>query len=140
MQKNIIIGLVALVFLGGWYVYQSQSSLSVSPTPSQTTSDTVPVKEFTMTSFFVMENGKPAPQFSMKELAVTKGDRVRIKVTNTAGSHNFTIDEFNVFAETPLNQEVTIEFVADKAGEFVYYCAMPNHRQNGHWGTLRVTE
>ena len=76
----------------------------------------------------------------MKELEVNKGDLVRLKVTVTAGEHDFKIDEFNVYSETPLNEEVIIEFVADQAGEFVYYCTKPNHRKNGHWGTLTVLE
>lgn len=97
-----------------------------------------PVKEFTMTSFYEMENGKPHPQFSLNEIKVKKGDKVRIKVTNTKGSHDINIDEFGVKAETPLDKEVIVEFVADKAGQFVYYCSKPGHRQNGHWGNLIV--
>lgn len=91
-----------------------------------------------MTSFFEMVDGKPAPQFSVKEIRVTKGDRVRIKVTNTKGMHDFVIDEFKVYKETPLNEEVVVEFTADKAGSFVYYCSKPNHRSLGQWGTLVV--
>lgn len=98
------------------------------------------IKEFTMTSFYEMKDGKPAPQFSLKEIMVKKGDRVRIKVTNTKGVHDFTLNEYNIFKETPLNQEVMIEFTADKAGEFVYYCSKPTHRALGQWGTLRVLE
>lgn len=97
-------------------------------------------KEFTMTSFVVMEDGKPKPQYSVKELTVRKGDKVKIKVTVTKGMHDFNIDEFNVKSETPLDVETTIEFTADKAGEFIYYCSKPGHRANGHWGTLKVIE
>lgn len=99
-----------------------------------------PVKEFSMTSFTEIIDGQYFPQFSTKKLEVNKGDLVRIKVTVTSGTHDFKIDEFDVYSETPLNEEVTIEFVADKAGEFVYYCTKPNHRANGHWGTLTVLE
>ena len=53
---------------------------------------------------------------------------------------DFVIDEYNIKKATPINEEVVIEFTADKAGEFVYYCSMPNHRQLGQWGTLLVTE
>jgi nitrous oxide reductase len=97
-------------------------------------------KEFSMTSFYEMVDGKPRPQFSVKELVVRKGDKVKIKITNTKGSHDINIDEFNVKAETPLDKEVVVEFVADKAGEFIYYCSKPGHRANGHWGTLKVIE
>jgi uncharacterized cupredoxin-like copper-binding protein len=98
------------------------------------------VKEFSMDSFYEMENGKPHPQFSVKEITVKKGDKVKINITNTKGDHSFKIDEFDVFAETPLNETVSVEFTADKTGEFVYYCTKPGHRENGHWGTLKVVE
>ena len=117
-----------------------------TPTPATPEGSSTPhavspsVKKFTMTSFFVMEDGKPHPQFSVKDMSVKKGDTVEINVTNTKGMHDFNIDEYNVHQKTPLDQEVTISFTADKVGDFVYYCAMPNHRQNGHWGTLHVTE
>lgn len=97
-----------------------------------------PVKEFIMQSFVVMDNGQPKPQFSLKEMTVNKGDLVRIKITVTAGGHDFKIDEYNVYADTQLNQEYAVEFTADKAGEFVYYCTKPGHRALGHWGTLKV--
>lgn len=103
-------------------------------------SDT-PIKEFTMTSFTEVIDGKYYPQYSSKEITVKKGDLVRIKLTVTSGMHDFKIDEFNVYEDTKeLNKEYVIEFVADKAGEFVYYCTKPKHRENGHWGTLKVIE
>jgi nitrous oxide reductase len=89
-----------------------------------------------MTSYYD-ETGK---WFSLKEIDVKKGDKVRIKVTNTKGMHNFVIDEYGISQETPLNKETVIEFTADKAGEFVYYCSHPGHREGGQWGTLKVTE
>lgn len=98
------------------------------------------VKELTMTSFYELVDGKPKPQFSLREMIVRKGDKVRIKVTNTKGDHDFRLDEFNVNVATPLNEEVVVEFTADKAGDFVYYCGKPNHRTLGQWGTLKVTD
>lgn len=65
---------------------------------------------------------------------------MKVKVTVTKGTHDFNIDEFNVHVETPLDQEIVIEFTADKVGTFIYYCSKPGHRANGHWGTLTVTE
>ena len=96
------------------------------------------VKEFNTNSFFVMENGKPHPQFSLKEITVNKGDTVRIHVNVTKGMHDFNIDEFNVHSATPTDQTTVVEFIADKSGDFVYYCSMPGHRDLGHWGTLKV--
>jgi len=94
-----------------------------------------PLKEFAMDSFYD-ENGV---WFSLKEINVNKGDRVRIKVTNIKGKHDFIIDEYGINEITPLNEEVVIEFIADKTGEFVYYCSVPGHREKGQWGTLTVS-
>jgi len=104
----------------------------------QNSSDSV--KEVTMTSYASMIDNKPAPRFSIKEITVKKGDSVKINVTVTSGAHNFNIDEYNIHENTPLDEQVTIEFTADKAGKFIYYCSMPGHRGNGHWGVLNVVE
>lgn len=139
----IVIGVAAVLALG-FLIWGGKSAGPTLEDEAAAINDFVseeaPVKEFAMTSFYEMKDGKPAPQFSLKEITVNKGDRVRIKVTNTKGAHDFTLNEYNIFKETPLNEEVTIEFTADKAGEFVYYCAKMNHRELGQWGTLKVLE
>ena len=80
------------------------------------------------------------PQFSLKEMSVKKGDKVRLKVTNTKGVHDFVLDEYSISEETPAGEEIVIEFTADKVGEFTYYCSKPGHRAAGQFGTLTVTE
>ena len=75
-------------------------------------------------------------------LAANVGDTVRITVINGAPVlHDLKIDEFNVFTGelTTQDQQVTVEFVPDHPGDFVYYCNQPGHRQIGMWGTLTVT-
>ena len=99
-----------------------------------------PVHEIAMESFDTMVDGKYTPQFSLKEITVKKGEKVRININDTKGNHNFKIDEFNVLAETPMGQVTSVEFTPDKVGQFVYYCAKPHHRELGQWGTLTVTE
>lgn len=98
------------------------------------------VKEFSMTSFYEMVDNKPKPQYSLKEITVNKGDTVKITVTVTKGTHDFNIDGYNIHQETPLDKPTVVEFKADKPGTFIYYCSMPGHRANGHWGTLKVIE
>jgi len=116
-----------------------QPAEEVSTPVAETTADQN-VKEVVMESFTEIVDGKYFPQYSVKEVTVKKGDLVRFKITAKSGMHNFKIDEFDAFAETPLNEETVVEFTADKVGEFVYYCTKPGHRQNGHWGTLKVVE
>ncbi len=79
--------------------------------------------------------------FSTEEITVNKGDTVHITLTSEEGMHNIVIDEFNVQSDVVNEGEaITIEFVADKAGEFEYYCSVGNHRQMGMVGTLIVEE
>ena len=128
MNNKLIIGVVVAVLVIGFIAFAVVNQ-----------DNNAPVKEFTMQSFVEQVNGTFYPQFSIKEIRVDEGDLVRIKVTNTAGNHDFKLDEFNVYSATPLNQEMTIEFIADKTGTFEYYCTMPGHRAMGHWGTLIVS-
>lgn len=131
MNKYVIIGVVLFLLVGGFFLFSGGSSGTGNVV--KTASDR-PVKEFTMESYY----DNTGIWFSLKEIGVNKGDLVRIKITNIKGMHDFKIDELGVYSETPLNQETVVEFVADKAGEFIYYCAKPGHRQKGQWGTLKV--
>lgn len=135
----IVIIIAAIIIIGRLKDFGSENNIAGNNV-NLVADQNETVKEFTMTSFTEIIDGKYFPQFSSKEITVKKGDRVRIKITTTKGMHDFKIDEFNVYSETPLNQEVVIEFTADKVGDFVYYCTKPGHRQNGHWGTLKVIE
>lgn len=137
-----IIGLVIIVGIavGGYFFFQDKKPMSGETdknTVSQkkTSSETdLQAKEFTTTAYY----DETGVWFSLKEMRVKKGDLVRVHATNTKGMHDFTIDEFGIKKELPLNEEVTFEFTADKTGEFVFYCSKPGHRAKGQWGTLIV--
>ena len=158
MQSKYIAGIavVVVVIVGGIFLMNKpkvEPTESTSPTSGAQTevpTSTMPtleendtpemlvgeVKEFTLTAWYSPEDKRP--YFSLNEMTVNKGDTVRVKVTNTFGTHDFSLDEYGIKKETPLNQETVIEFVADKAGDFVYYCSKPGHRAAGQWGTLKV--
>jgi nitrite reductase (NO-forming) len=75
------------------------------------------------------------------ELVVAVGDTVRITVINGDPIlHDLKIDEFGVTTGemTTAEQTVVLEFVADRPGEFFYYCSVPGHQQAGMQGKLRV--
>lgn len=78
-------------------------------------------------------------KFVPATLKVKKGDNVEITFKNTGGTHDFTIDEFNVATnKIGDGDEETVTFVADKAGKFDYYCSVGNHRAMGMQGVLTV--
>jgi len=77
--------------------------------------------------------------FTPAEIRVAKGDKVKIIFQNVEGFHDWTIDEFN--AKTPqisAGQTATVEFIADRIGQFEYYCSVGTHRQMGMKGNLIV--
>ncbi|OHA71270.1 MAG: hypothetical protein A3H01_00095 [Candidatus Wildermuthbacteria bacterium RIFCSPLOWO2_12_FULL_40_9] len=154
MKNKILILAIAAIVIVGIAIWLNNSGQSPTNTyygePGQGGAQDVvendegvitpTVKEFTMESFVEFIDGNPKPQFSIKEIVVNKGDRVKINITTTSGKHDFKLDEFNIYEETPVNQQVAIEFVADQSGEFIYYCNQPGHRLAGQWGTLKVIE
>ena len=139
-EKQYLMIVIALAILIGIILAVKFLPTAQAPANENEIGGTGEVKKFNTDSFFVMENGKPHPQFSLKEITVKKGDKVKINVNAINGTHNFNLDEFNIHSETPTGKVTAVEFTADKVGEFIYYCSMPGHRANGHWGTLKVVE
>lgn len=80
--------------------------------------------------------------YTVEEIRVKKGDTVKITFSSEEGYHDLSLDEFNVATERyrPGEGEETIEFVADEAGEFEYYCSVGQHRELGQVGKLIVEE
>ena len=145
MGKLIGVVLVVIVAIAGYMFLRTDKAVAPADpmdkavntaAPKSVTSEkmTGPVKEFTTTAFY----DETGVWYSLKEMRVKKGDTVRVKATNTKGMHDFTLDEFGVKTELPLNQEVVIEFKADKTGEFTYYCSKPGHKAKGQFGKLVV--
>lgn len=80
-------------------------------------------------------------KFGASEITVKKGDRVRIELKVVDGFHDWVVDEFNAkTAQVKAGEKTTVEFVAEKAGTFEYYCSVGQHRANGMVGKLIVTE
>lgn len=146
MNRNIIIGIIvaAVLAVGAAMLLRtapSQQNTQATPTPTQvmestpevTGEESGEVKEITITG--------SAFKFDPSTITVNKGDKVKITFKNAGGTHDFVIDEFNV--KTPVIQggvESVVEFTADQAGSFEYYCSVGNHREMGMEGTLVVEE
>jgi len=78
-------------------------------------------------------------RFTPSEIRVSEGVTVRLTYENGGGGHDWVLDEFDARTEFLRGgQSDTIEFVADRTGEFEYYCSVPGHRAQGMWGTFVV--
>lgn len=79
-------------------------------------------------------------KFSMDEIRVNQGDKVRVTFRNTGNmQHDMRIDGSSGQVGTRIlesGEEETFEFIAITAGNITYYCSL--HRQNGMVGTLII--
>ena len=77
--------------------------------------------------------------FSQEEIRVKQGDTVRIEFESTEGFHDWVVDEFAAAtAQVRPGTPTSVEFVANQAGTFEYYCSVGTHRQQGMVGNLIV--
>jgi len=97
---------------------------------------TPPVPEETTKTFTIVAKNF---SFSLPEIRVKKGDRVKIVLQNQDGFHDWVIDEFNARTQQiSAGQTGETEFTADKTGTFEFYCSVNQHRQMGMKGNLIV--
>lgn len=112
---------------------ESTQVLAQVTEPSVKDSD---VKVFTVTgiNFAFVQDDVENP-----DIVVNVGDTVRIEFESTDGFHDWVVDEFNAATEKVRPGTPTVvEFVADKAGTFEYYCSVGSHRANGMVGKFIV--
>jgi cytochrome c oxidase subunit 2 len=61
--------------------------------------------------------------FKPDTVTVKKGDRIKLVITAADHDHGFKIDAFHINEKLPKGQAVTVEFIADQAGEFPFQCS-----------------
>lgn len=65
-------------------------------------------------------------KFDPQTIVVLKGDTVHIVLNNTDEmDHGFAVDAYGISQTVKAGQTTTIEFIADKAGVFTFYCTFP---------------
>jgi uncharacterized cupredoxin-like copper-binding protein len=78
-------------------------------------------------------------RFTPDEIRVREGVTVRLTYENGGGGHDWVLDELDAATEFLRGgQSETIEFVADEAGTFEFYCSVPGHRARGMVGDFVV--
>lgn len=64
-------------------------------------------------------------KFEPNTIAVTQGDKVKIRAKSIDVPHGFAIDEYGINLYLTPGEEKTTTFVANKAGTFTFYCNLP---------------
>ena len=117
-KRILLLCLVILLVLGASLYF----ALQLRPTRTPETVHIV------MTTFQFGFNVTDIPNFQEGKiypnptLTVHKGQNVVIELTTLDIVHGFAIDEMSVQAYILPGQTVTVSFVADRVGNFTYYC------------------
>ena len=80
-------------------------------------------------------------EYADTTIIVKKGDTVSLLITSTDIVHGFGLLEYGINAQTPPGETIKIEFVADLAGTFAFFCTVfcgVGHPQ--HLGSLIVEQ
>src|SRR3989344_2870374 len=130
-MKGIITKLMTMMLLIGALLAGCSSGASVAEPAELSTGRSI---TFTMTgeNFKFLMDGKDNP-----DLKVKVGDTVKIIFTSTDGFHDWVVTELNAATQkVKAGETATVEFVADKAGTFEYFCSVGSHRAKGMKGKL----
>lgn len=74
------------------------------------------VREFTMTA--------KQWEFIPSNIVVSKGDIVKLHIESIDVEHGIALPDFGINEDLPVGEIVDIEFLADKAGTFVFRCSV----------------
>ena len=63
-------------------------------------------------------------EFEPSTIEVKKGEKVKLLVTSTDVPHGLAIPEYGINERLDPGKTVTVEFTAEKAGEFTAFCSV----------------
>lgn len=63
-------------------------------------------------------------EFVPATLTVKQGEKMRLKIKSFDVDHGFAIPDFKVNETLSPGKETVIEFVADKKGEYTFFCSV----------------
>lgn len=147
MKTTVVMSLVVLAVIGG-LVYMSMNKSPADKMPAnQTEQTTTEQPTASSTESGAMMEVKEIViegsnfKFDPNTITVKKGEKTKVVFKNVGGMHDFKVDELGIATEVIKDgEEETVEFTADKAGTFEFYCSVGQHRQMGMKGTLVVEE
>ena len=81
----------------------------------------------------------PGMSYDPDEISMDAGTDLEVTIDNTDTQlHTFTIDELDVDLEVEPGETGTVTIEAPDAGEYLFYCTVPGHRESTQEGTLTV--
>jgi cytochrome c oxidase subunit 2 len=117
MNRFIGLLIVGLLIYGGVLIFNQNKPIKKEEVSKQavTTSSSL-VKEFTLTA----KNWS----FDPPVITVKQGDKVKLNVKSIDVSHGFALPDYGFDQKLEPGQEIVIEFIASKKGEFTFFCSV----------------
>lgn len=106
IKWTLVLVAVLVVGFGAMKIFGSFSA--TKNVVKDTVTQTGEVKEFNIKAFRF--------GYTPDEIVVNKGDKIKISIDNTDTLHGMRIPELGISGNN------VVEFVADKSGEFIWYC------------------
>lgn len=112
-----IIAAFGIVVIVVFFVIANRNA-SIAPTRNgnQSITSQAPLKEISITA--------KSWEFVPATIAVRQGEKVRLKIKSVDVDHGFAIPDFKVNETLSPGKETVIEFVADKKGEYAFFCSV----------------
>ncbi len=159
-SKSIILFLIlSLAFISACTQQQENSQQPQSPPAETLTTESANSQAITLQATKAsQESAKPSTAtaqavkeinieafnwgFDIDNVAIKKGDKVKLRIKSREGTHGFRMPGFSIStSEIKQGQEQVVEFTAEKAGSFDYFCNVPcgkGHKEMK--GTLVIGE
>jgi len=78
--------------------------------------------------------------FTPSTITVKEGDKVKLNIKDIDVTHGFTLFEFGVSERLTPGKTTTVEFTADKKGEYTFFCSVPCGKGHGGMNGKLVVE
>lgn len=114
MNKIALLIIIGLLVVGGIFAFNQKKPVMEQKSTTETTTSSV--KEFTMTAEKWI--------FTPSLITVKQGDKVKLTIKSVDVTHGFALPDFGVKVDLVPDKEETVEFTADKKGEFTFFCSV----------------
>lgn len=118
MNKIIGLVVVGLLIVGGVLFFSKNKPAmkqEITTEATATSTNESSTKEFTVIA--------KSWAFDPAIITVKQGDKVKLKIKSIDVTHGFALPDFDVKINLVPNKEETVEFTADKKGEFTFFCS-----------------
>ena len=131
---------IAVIEPAGEMIKETKEETAVEEPGSKAVPPTVEPKDFpAKTSLKEFNMIAKQWDFEPSTIFVTEGDRVKLNVKSVDVTHGISLAEFGINERLSPGKTVTVEFTADRAGEYIFSCSVPCGKGHGGMrGTLVV--